>query len=270
MIRHLSLCLGLLMTPAAAEAQDVIKLATFNIHHGEGTDGRLDLGRVADLVRGVDIVAFQEVDVRFRDRSGGVDQARWLGKELKGNSAFGPNLVEGGGSYGVALVTRFPITSHINHRLPRSVGREKAEPRGLLECRLDVAGRPLRVYVTHLAHDSQADRALQIRRLREIVSVSPDPWIVMGDFNLRPDTADYKALTGPDGPRFVDAWSVAGKGPGCTIGLRGDRPGRIDYIFTAEPLAGGLVNGSARVDAETIASDHQPLFVDLRMPPDKN
>ena len=76
----------------------------------------------------------------------------------------------------------------------------------MLECRLDVAGRPIRVYVTHLAHDSQADRTLQIRKVREIVAASPDPWIVMGDFNLRPDTADYKALTAPDdGPRLVDA-----------------------------------------------------------------
>ncbi|MDG3004398.1 endonuclease/exonuclease/phosphatase family protein [Paludisphaera mucosa] len=270
MIRRILLSLGFLLSPTLAGAQDAIKLATFNIHHGEGTDGKLDLKRVADLVRGVDVVAFQEIDVHFRDRSEGVDQAEWLGKELGGNFAFGPNLVEGEGSYGVALVTRFPITAHTNHRLPKSAGRERAEPRGLLECRLDVAGRPLRVYVTHLAHDSQADRTLQVAKVREIVAASPDPWIVMGDFNLRPDTADYKALTSPEsGPRLVDAWAVAGEGPGHSIGLRGERPARIDYIFAAEPLAAGFVVGSARVNVATIASDHQPVYVDLRMPTDR-
>ena len=265
MTRRLFLFLGLLLSPVSVSAQDVIKLATFNIHHAEGTDGKLDLKRVADLVRGVDIIAFQEVDVNFRDRSGGVDQARWLAKELDGNSAFGANLVEEKGSYGVALVTRFPIKSQTNHRLPKSPGREKAEPRGLLECRLDVAGKPLRVYVTHLAHDSQADRKLQVARVREIVAASSDPWIMMGDFNLRPDSPDYKTLTAP-GLRLIDAWTVAGAGPGDSIGLHGDRPGRIDYIFASESLAAGFVAGSGRVDVKTIASDHQPVYVDLKLP----
>ncbi|AMV35951.1 endonuclease/exonuclease/phosphatase family protein [Planctomyces sp. SH-PL62] len=270
MIRRLALSFGLLLSPALAGAQDVIKLATFNIHHGEGTDGKLDLKRVADVVRGADVIAFQEIDVRFGDRSGGVDQAEQLGKELGGNFAFGPNLLRGEGSYGVALVTRFPIVGHTNHRLPRSEGRDKAEPRGLLECRLDVDGKPLRVYVTHLAHDSGADRALQVARVREIVAASPDPWVVMGDFNLRPDSADYRTLTAPEpGPRFIDAWTVAGKGPGDTIGVHGTRSARIDYVFTSGPLAAGLVAGSARVDVETIASDHQPVFVDLRFPTDR-
>lgn len=267
MIRRLMLALGILLTPALAGAQGIVKLATFNIHHGEGTDGKLDLERVAGLVRGADIVAFQEVDVRFRGRSGGVDQAAKLGELLGGHFAFGPNIVEGDGAYGVALVTRFPIVSHVNHRLPKSAGREKAEPRGLLECRLDVDGRPLRVYVTHLAHDSQADRSLQIAKVREIVAASPDPWIVMGDFNLRPETNDYKALTAPDsGPRLVDAWAAVGQGPGHSIGVHGARPGRIDYIFASEALAPGFVAGSARVDAETVASDHQPVYVDLKLP----
>ena len=37
---------------------------TWNIHHGEGTDGQLDLQRIARVIREaeVDLVALQEVD----------------------------------------------------------------------------------------------------------------------------------------------------------------------------------------------------------------
>ncbi len=246
-----------------------LKLATFNIHFAEGTDGVLDLKRVADLVRGADIVAFQEVDVRFRPRSRLVDQATALAKELGGHHAFGANLIEGEGQYGVALVSKFPIVSSENHRLPRSEGREKAEPRGLLETVLDVRGRPLRVFVTHLAHDSKPDRLLQIDRIKAALRDASGPWILMGDLNFRPDSEEYSRLFGRDGdePRPVDAWTRVGKGAGPTIGLAGKNPGRIDYVIVSPDLADGLT--SARVDSETKASDHQPLFVEIHWKPAK-
>src|SRR5918997_4786423 len=173
------------------KGDDVLKLATFNIHFAEGTDGVLDLKRVADVVRGADIVAFQEVDVRFRPRSRFVDQGAALANELGGRHVFGANLIEGEGQYGVALVSKFPIVSSKNHRLPRSEGREKAEPRGLLEVVLDVRGRPLRVFVTHLAHDSKPDRLLQVDRINAALRDVSGPWIMMGDFNFRPGSEEY-------------------------------------------------------------------------------
>ena len=266
------LALGLLASITwltSARADDppaTVRLATFNIHHAEGEDGKLDLDRVADVVRGADIIAFQEVDVRFRARSQFVDQAEALGKRLGGHFAFGGNLIDGDGQYGVALVTRFPILAQQNHPLPRSPGREKAEPRGLLAVTLDVEGRPLRVYVTHLAHDSPADRTLQVARVRATVAAEPGPFVVMGDFNLRPDSADYAALLAPtrSKPLLVDAWAKIGQGDGFTIGHTEKTRGRIDYVLVSPDLAAGLIE--TRVDQTTRASDHQPVFAALRLP----
>ena len=41
-----------------------LRVLTYNIHHGEGTDGIFDLSRQADIVKSVDadLVALQEVD----------------------------------------------------------------------------------------------------------------------------------------------------------------------------------------------------------------
>ena len=263
--------LGLALLPSPAAAAPPIRLATFNIHHAEGEDGKLDLDRVAAAVQGSDLVAFQEVDVRFRDRSKFEDQADRLGKLLGGQVAFGGNLVEGNGQYGVALVSRFPIVASRNHPLPRSAGREKAEPRGLLETTVDARGVQLRVYVTHLAHDSKEDRRLQVDAVRAIVAAGTGPAILMGDLNMRPDDESFVGLLAPvagrSSPLLVDTWVRAGSGAGETIDLGGKRPGRIDYVLATPDIAPGFAH--ARVDAATKASDHQPVLVELNLPPAK-
>lgn len=129
-------------------------------------------------------------------------------------------------------------------------------------------GRRVRVFVTHLAHDSREDRRLQVEAIRTVVAASDGPALLMGDLNFRPDDPNYARLLAPvaDGkpPLLVDAWAHAGRGEGATIGLEGKSPGRIDYILATPDLAAGLEE--ARVDRETQASDHQPVLVRLRLP----
>ncbi len=50
-----------------------MKLVTYNIQYSRGKDGRLDLARIAEAVRGADLVALQEVD-RHMPRAEEIDQ----------------------------------------------------------------------------------------------------------------------------------------------------------------------------------------------------
>ena len=52
----------------------IFRVMTFNIHHGEGVDGKVDLDRIANVIleANADAVALQEVDRNAR-RTGGVD-----------------------------------------------------------------------------------------------------------------------------------------------------------------------------------------------------
>ena len=45
-----------------------LRVMTYNIHHGEGLDGRVDTARIAELIKQerADIVALQEVDKGVR------------------------------------------------------------------------------------------------------------------------------------------------------------------------------------------------------------
>ncbi|WP_406696771.1 endonuclease/exonuclease/phosphatase family protein [Singulisphaera sp. Ch08] len=263
-----AMLLPLLIDPEPASSTELLRLATFNIHHAEGTDGNLDVGRVVKVVHDSDVIAFQEVDVRFGERSQFADQAEELAKALGGEVAFGGNLIRDKGAYGVALVSKYPILAKRNHPLPRSAGRENAEPRGLLEVTIDVKGRPIRVYVTHLAHDSAADRRLQVEAVRKVIASKSGPAILMGDLNFRPESDHYKRLLAAEAEMpalLVDSWTQVGKGNGHSIGLKGKSPGRIDYILVSPDLADGLEE--IHVDTETIASDHQPVLAELRLKP---
>ncbi|HNZ49535.1 MAG TPA: hypothetical protein PKN92_11895, partial [Candidatus Hydrogenedentes bacterium] len=58
------LCLSMsLLTVAAADEAPGLAVMSYNIHHAEGMDGKIDLDRIAAVVleSGADIVCFQEV-----------------------------------------------------------------------------------------------------------------------------------------------------------------------------------------------------------------
>ncbi|RVD53680.1 EEP domain-containing protein, partial [Mesorhizobium sp. M2D.F.Ca.ET.140.01.1.1] len=58
-----------------------MKLVTYNIQYGIGLDGRYDVGRIADAVRGADVIALQEV-TRNNPRNGGRDMVAEIGEAL--------------------------------------------------------------------------------------------------------------------------------------------------------------------------------------------
>ena len=103
-----------------------IRVLAYNIKHGRGNDGQVNLQRAAQVIRRLnpDIVALQEIDVDVT-RSGKLDEPAELSR-LTGLShhAFGPFFDYLGGQYGMAILSRRPIKAQANHRLP-----DGAEPR---------------------------------------------------------------------------------------------------------------------------------------------
>src|SRR5215213_773903 len=81
-----------------------LRVLSYNIHHGEGTDGKVDLERIAKVitVAAPDLVAVQEVDRKTR-RTNGVDQAAELGRLTRMHVEFGKAIDYQGGAYGLAV-----------------------------------------------------------------------------------------------------------------------------------------------------------------------
>ncbi|GGI46302.1 hypothetical protein GCM10008018_16440 [Paenibacillus marchantiophytorum] len=156
-----------------------LTIMTFNIHHGEGLDGTVNMKRIAALIAGeqADIIALQEVD-RYRLRSGFVDQAKELADLLGMQMVFAPSLTYMVGQYGNVILSRFPIKDHSYELLPG-----KLETRSLLTATIQVGSESVQVAATHLGL-SQADRTAQLARISEILAGSKEPQIVAGDFNM--------------------------------------------------------------------------------------
>ncbi|HEX2800862.1 MAG TPA: endonuclease/exonuclease/phosphatase family protein, partial [Phenylobacterium sp.] len=85
------------------------RIVTYNVHRCVGTDRRLDVGRVADVLATLspDIVALQELDVGRR-RTGGVDQAHEIAGRLDMVCHFHAALTVEEEQYGDAILTAFP------------------------------------------------------------------------------------------------------------------------------------------------------------------
>jgi endonuclease/exonuclease/phosphatase family metal-dependent hydrolase len=253
------------VSPAAAERRAPdrpLRVATFNIHHGTGIDGLLDLERTARVIAqtGADVVGLQEVDRHFHARSDFVDQATWLARRLRMNAAFGANvdvdpLTPGGHrrQFGTAILSRHHILSSTNTLLPRPEGGEQ---RGLLEVLLTVRGVPVRGYSTHLQHHSQVERLAQVEAIRAHLAGARESVVILGDLNARPEDPEIASLT----ENLVDAWVEAGAGPGYTYHASALYT-RIDYVLSSDDV----VTHTAAV-VTTDASDHLPVVADLALP----
>src|SRR3954462_12200899 len=78
-----------------------ITVLTYNIHHGAGGDAKVDIRRIADVIKRVhpDLVALQEVD-RKPNRSGGIDEPAMLAELTGMHVEFGPTMLFDEGEYG--------------------------------------------------------------------------------------------------------------------------------------------------------------------------
>jgi len=239
-----------------------LSVATFNIHHGVGLDNVLDLERIAATVEstGAEVVGLQEVDVHLGERSNFVDQATWLADRLGMYVVFGANLDfdpltpdAPRRQYGTAVLSEHRIREWTNTLLPHPEGGEQ---RGLLEARIRVRGLPVRVFNTHLQHNSQVERLAQIAAIRDILAGTDESVIVLGDLNATPDSSEIASLT----EDLVDAWVTAGVGDGYTYDAATPHA-RIDYVMSS----GDVVARTAAV-VTTDAADHLPVVVDLGLP----
>jgi endonuclease/exonuclease/phosphatase family metal-dependent hydrolase len=230
----------------------VVRVLTYNIHHGEGMDGRFDLQRLANIMNGAeaDLIALQEVD-RGTRRANGVDQLSELARLTGMHPVFGKAMDYQGGAYGVAVLSRAPVRQARNRRLPGSPDRE---PRTALRVDVDVdEGLPrIQFTTTHLDQGRDLmDQVAQASYLAAGLSSGPEARILAGDMNTRPDTLTMAILA----RRWTDTFAD----PPPDANGRPRR--RVDYVMV-RPAASWRTVESRYIDAP-LASDHQPVLVSL-------
>ncbi len=241
---------------SASSPPSVLKIATYNIHHGVGEDDLLDIPRIARFVQPLDLAFLNEVDINW-PRSQFSDQARLIAQEAGfEHYAFGPSLALPSvnlspSRYGNAILSRHPIERAERLALPRPAG---AEQRSALLVEIRLWDRPLTVIVTHLGLDAD-ERLEQAKELVRIVQDVQTPVILAGDFNALPDSPEIQLIASVLTPTEELSSDPAG------LTFPNPNPNsRIDYIFTSPDLAQHVVHHDV---PQTSGSDHLPVVAHI-------
>lgn len=213
-----------------------MRLVSFNIQYGFGTDGRYDLARIASAVQDADIVCLQEVE-RNWSRTNMDDQPALIADLLPAHHwVYGPafdmnaseviagRVVNRRRQFGTMILSRLPLQWSRLWPLPK---RRMLDPlntqNAALEAVVLTPHGPVRILSLHLAHVGVGERLEQIDFLMEQharATVEGGPWsgtddepdrnwtegqveppcptsaIWMGDFNSEPRSAEYRRITG--------------------------------------------------------------------------
>jgi len=245
------------------------RMATLNLHQGfKRWEERRELivGQLGEL--SPDILALNEISVPLQT-------GRWLQQVTRERLGFQYTLIqytktnEPSLDEAQGLLTRFPVieTGNLDY-LSRS--------RIAQVTRLEIEGRQVDVYVTHLHHvrEEEGLRQYQVQRLfqwiksRDDVSTS----IVCGDFNANPDSPSIKLIpdfyrTVQTAPTFPTGLRVPGEpvtGPGVKRLSR-----CYDYVWITGDLemheAGRCFDQPDPDDPTLWPSDHVGVWADLKL-----
>lgn len=250
-IANLTLFLALVLSTGWPTCAAELRVLTYNIHHGEGTDGKLDLKRIADVILSArpDLVALQEVDNRTQ-RTGQVDQAAELARLTGFHAVFGKAFDFQGGQYGAAILSRWPFEKTEPRVLPGSEGHE-IRPALTAWIKTGATGPDLTLISTHLDHQSELERLTQAKRLLEYAAQDAGrPIILAGDFNA--------LVSSPVMNLFEPGWlNPTASRPLFTI-PSGNPSRQIDFVLFQPKDSWRMLD--ARV-VDSNASDHCALLV---------
>jgi endonuclease/exonuclease/phosphatase family metal-dependent hydrolase len=279
-----------------------MNLVTWNTQWCCGLDGVVSPERIVRTARALadfDVLCLQEIAQGYDGLPGAPgDQPAQLEALLPGFRLFFGAAVDEFAPdgrrmrFGNLIATRLPVAQVQHHALPWPAdGGVSSMPRmctvlTLVEPRLG----PLRVMTTHLEYYSGLQRMAQAEALRALhveacarAAAPPladddaSPFrakphtphaILCGDFNLAPDAPEVAAIQAPFGAaRLHDAWPlVHGTAPHEPTFRLFDRtygpdPVACDLIFVSDALVSRVQR--IAIDAQTRASDHQPVLAVL-------
>jgi endonuclease/exonuclease/phosphatase family metal-dependent hydrolase len=235
-----------------------LRIVTYNIHKGVGTDGLLDVRRVAEIVRHYDphVVCLQEVlwnPPQDGERTQPQDLREAIGLP---HAVVALNCHRPQGTYGNMTLSKFPIDEHENLDLTMPLRKTRAA----LYTRIRLPHAPLHVFNAHLGLAGYE----RLRQMRLLVEDTPrlaperESVVYLGDMN------DWQHRI--YGDVLVEA------GFRCAVGDRDDPghstfPSRMPVAALDKVFVRGAVTAvhahPSRLALARVASDHLPLVAEL-------
>lgn len=163
----------------------ILKCITFNMCHGEGLDGKIDVRRQAMFLKkyNPDIIFLQEIDMytkRAYYRNQLYTLSKYTGLTFR---AMGTNIKYKNGFYGDGILSKFPIEYSANYLSPLT--NASHEQRGILCNKVSFGNTKINVFSLHMS-TFEDERILTAKELLKITSKinKNEPIIIGGDFNV--------------------------------------------------------------------------------------
>jgi endonuclease/exonuclease/phosphatase family metal-dependent hydrolase len=246
----------------AADETPSLRVMTYNIHSCIGIDGKIRPERIVSVIRSckADVIALQEVDSN-RPRSRRHEQARMIAEALAMSHHYYAISDHAGEQYGLAVISRYPLTHIKEGHLTAADARSRREARGALWVQIEAPMGPVNLINTHfgLRREERLRQAEVLLGDAWLASIPADqPIILCGDMNAGPKSPVCRSLT----CRLIDAQTRAPHFKPRATFISTMPVRRLDHIFVSEHFHIKNVT-QPRTPTAKIASDHLPVCAEL-------
>ena len=231
----------------------------WNIAQGYGPDGKSNIDRVVAFIaaKKPDVVSFNEIMLYssrkdpqiIADKLHALTGQTWTYKWVqKSGSSSGE---------GECVMTRLPIEGTDSFLLSAA--------RSVAMITINVNGRNINVFSTHLDHQASSTRLAQVRQLVPWAATNAEQRIVAGDFNGWPGTPEINEML----KAYKDGWLIA-KSKGVDVSYAGNPDGntrntRIDYVWYSENASYLSVTRAEVFYTKGSISDHNALMTTFQV-----
>ena len=242
-----------------------LRVMQWNVKKTKGTDGACNPGRIADKIaeQNPDVVSLNEVNFFSGECAWSFDMGNHLESLLEQRTGVEwyrqiVNVYGGSSGYGNVLLSKYEPAAQGSTLL--------SFQRGIAYMTLNVNGRYVNVFSTHVEYYNSSWRTTQISQAVSYMGNFSGPRIMMGDFNTWPGTSDYNIIASP----FQDAW-VAAQNNGSAWAYNGSGAthgdSRFDYVFYARNSGLSVIRMTVP-DTQVwgvYPSDHDPVVAEFRV-----
>ncbi len=229
------------------QEENSIRLMSYNVRNARGMDNITDYQRIADVINGAkpDIIAVQELD-SVTNRSAGVDVLDVLSRNTLMFPTYAAAIDFDGGKYGIGVLSKEKPLSVRRIGLP---GREEARMLLIVELEAYYFG------CTHFSLNAE-DRLKAVEIIKREAEKLDKPFFLAGDMNATPDSPEQEAMA----ESFTALTSPKENTYPAT-----DPNTCIDYIYGYKGAENWSRLTNRGVIAEEVASDHRPLYAEIRL-----
>jgi len=232
-----------------------LKVMSYNIHVGQDAANKDQLKNIADFIKSsdADIVGLQEVD-SVCNRSGNVDQMKFLAGHTGMHYAYARHFAFDGGSYGIGILSKYPLREVKDHRIIlTSDGKSDAATRAFLTGKIFSGKKEILFATVHMDYRDSNSRFAQSQELVKILGSIRSPVILTGDFNAEPGTKEVLNLEKV----------LTDTGADTNLSYSAIKPiKKIDYIMVSK---NHLKKVSKQVVFPILFSDHLPVMSRLKI-----